>query len=83
MIQSNGTYTLGTFSTSDGALLGPQKVTVIAFDSGTFDRPAYDMPATQKSKSLVPEKYSSPGTSGLTFEVKPGDNEANFDLSSK
>ena len=80
-IQSDGTFTLGTFHESDGALIGRHKVAVIAYEAGTFDRPAYETP-NQKGKPLVPEKYMSPGTSGLTFEVKPGDNRPEFDLRS-
>jgi hypothetical protein len=81
-IQSDGTYALGINGKSDGAVIGPSKVAIVAYDSDSFDRPAYENP-NRKVKSLVPEKYVSPGTLGLTFEVKPGDNEANFDLSSK
>lgn len=33
-----------------------------------------------RSKSLIPERYNSGATSGLTYEVKSGRNEANFDL---
>ena len=34
-------------------------------------------------KSLIPSRYAEFGTSGLMFEVKPGDNTADFDLASK
>jgi hypothetical protein len=36
--------------------------------------------AAAQSKSLVPAKYSSPETSGLTFEVKEQPNTADFSL---
>jgi hypothetical protein len=81
-IQSDGTYTLGTFAKSDGALIGPHNVAVIAYEGGGENRPVYEHYG-QKSKPLVPEKYMAPGTSNLTFEVKPGDNQADFDLQSK
>jgi hypothetical protein len=41
------------------------------------------MTPNQKSKALVPEHYMSTTTSGLTFDVKPGNNQADFDLTSK
>jgi hypothetical protein len=80
-IQSDGSYTLGTYKQSDGALVGTHKVTVIANEESGDLRPVYQM-AGQKSKPLVPEKYMAVGTSGLTFDVKPGDNKADFDLKS-
>jgi hypothetical protein len=80
-IESDGTYALGTFGQSDGALLGPHKVAIVAYENGGEERPAYEL-RNQKMKPLVPEKYMSPGTSGLTFEVAPGDNQADFELKS-
>ncbi len=81
-IDSDGTFTLGTYHDSDGALIGAHKVAIVAFEAGEYDRPAYEL-RNQKSKSLVPERFMSVGTSDLTFEVKPGDNQADFDLTSK
>jgi hypothetical protein len=81
-IQSDGTFTLGTFSESDGALIGTHKVAVISYEAADDGRPAYEV-RTQISKPLVPERYMAVGTSGLTFEVKPGKNEANLDLKTR
>ena len=81
-IQPDGSYYLGTYSQSDGALIGTHRVVIIAYEGSGDVRPAYETPS-KKSKSLVPERYSAPGTSGLTFIVKPGDNQADFDLTSK
>jgi hypothetical protein len=81
-IQTDGTYTLGTYGSSDGALIGTHKVAIIAYDVSGPQRPAYEM-INQKSKPLVPQRYMSVGTSGLTFDVKPGENQADFDLNSR
>jgi hypothetical protein len=81
-IQSDGTYALGTFGDSDGALIGKHQVAIIAYEAADDGRPAYEM-RNSTSKSLVPEKYMAVGTSGLTFDVKPGENRADFDLPAK
>jgi hypothetical protein len=36
-----------------------------------------------KVKPLVPKRYMAAGSSKLTFEVKAGDNHAEFDLTSR
>jgi hypothetical protein len=81
-IQSDGTYSLGTQGRSDCAFLGVNKVAIISYDAAPIDGPPYMTP-NHKSTPLIPERYMSTATSKLTFEVKPGDNEANFDLSGK
>jgi hypothetical protein len=80
-IESDGTFTLGTYGKSDGALIGTHKVAIIAYEATSDERPPYEIRGPA-SKPLVPERYMSVGTSGLTFEVKPGDNRAEFDLRS-
>jgi hypothetical protein len=83
-IQSDGTFTLGTYGKRDGAVIGMHRVTVIAItpvpDAPKESRMLKENP---KAKPLVPSRYNSPGSSGLTFEVKPGDNHAEFDLTSR
>jgi hypothetical protein len=81
-IQPDGTYRLGTYGDSDGALVGTHSVAIIAYAAGGDERPAYEKPA-QASKPLVPERYLAPGTSGLRFEVKPAKNQADFNLESR
>jgi hypothetical protein len=80
VIQSDGTFTLGTHGKSDGAAIGMHKVAIIAYDAAGDGRPAYEV-RKPTSKSLVPERYAAVGTSKLTFEVKPGHNQAEFELS--
>jgi hypothetical protein len=81
VIQSDSTFTLGTYGKSDGAVIGTHKVAIIAYDAASDGRPAYEV-RKPTSKSLVPERYAAIGTSKLTFEVKPGNNQAEFDLRS-
>jgi hypothetical protein len=81
-IQSDGTFSLGTYSESDGALIGTHQVAVIAYEAANDGRPAYEIRA-ETSKALVPQRYMAVGTSGLSFEVKPGKNEANLDLKTR
>lgn len=84
-IRSDGTFTLGTYGKSDGALIGTHQVVVIAYEPAggrTGGRPDMTV-ANPKIKPLVPERYMAPGTSGLTYEVKPGRNEATIKLFSR
>ena len=77
-IDSDGTFTLRT-GDADGALLGTHKVGIVAFQGANPGRPDPTGPR-QPLKMLVPERYLAPGTSELTYEVKAGDNHAEFDL---
>jgi hypothetical protein len=84
-IQPDGTFTLGTLGESDGALIGTHQVAIIAYEPSrrAAGRPPDFTVASPKIKPLVPMKYMAPGTSGLVFEVKPGNNHAEFDLKSR
>ena len=73
----NGKFELGTFGSNDGALLGIHKVAVIANAP-----PKGAGPEAAPGKLLVPERYTNPETSGLTIEVKPGDNSPVLKLTS-
>ena len=92
-IQPDGTYTLTTFSTDDGALLGKHVVTIESMTSTGGEQPksfeqemarALDPtkrpPGQPVAKWLVPERYSNRNTSGLTAEVAPGKNTLDFNL---
>jgi hypothetical protein len=74
-IQADGTYAL------DGAQIGAHRVAIVAYEAGGDSRPAYESRAA--NKPLVPQKYMAVGTSELTFDVKPGDNQADFELKSR
>ena len=98
VIQSDGTYTVTTFTSDDGALLGRHRVAVHAtrVGGGTLVAPrnADEEAALARTPGgkvlvpgavewLVPEKYSAPDTSGLTADVQRGDNQIDFHLPSK
>ncbi len=75
-IQSDGTFVLGTYESADGAQVGTHSVTVspIPQDEG----------AGRRVRVAIPRKYSRAKSSGLTFEVKPGeDNNLELALSSE
>jgi hypothetical protein len=80
-IQSDGTFKLTTFSSSDGAVVGNHRVSVTAYQTPSNIDFEVDKP---RSQSLVPQYYGSPDSSGLTFEVKSGvTNRAKIELSSE
>jgi hypothetical protein len=76
-IKSDGTFELRTFSQNDGATIGVHKIAVVAHDA-----PANTGPESGSGKLLVPKRYTSPETSGLTIDVKPGDNSVELKLTS-
>lgn len=87
----NGSYSLTTHANSDGALPGKYKVSVSSREvdlskaeanakGGGSMRQDDVAKANKDAKKLTPAKYEIPETSGLTFEVKPSSNTADFDL---
>jgi len=78
----DGRFTLGTYSASDGAVLGKHRVSVTArkpVETNLND----PLAVPQYNPSLIPERYSDPATSGLVFEVTADGNEFHIELSSK
>jgi len=82
-IQSDGSYTLTTFNTGDGAVLGKHKVTVVARETADLKKMnelkggaiAYKLP-----KSLVAPKYTKVDTTPLTYTVEDGRNTIDIEL---
>jgi len=76
---AEGRFTLGTFSTNDGAVLGSHVVTIIARGEPRElgpDEIGSGLPGTKASGNpVIPLKYFAPETSGLTYEVKKGPNQ--------
>ena len=64
-IQPDGTFELHTFAQHDGALIGPHKVAVTAYDAS-----AGKGPESEYGKLLVPKRYTNYEISGLTIDVK-------------
>lgn len=80
-IQPDGTFRLSTYGNNDGAVLGMHKVAVSCFDSQRPDAPPPDPNAEPGlGKPLVPQKYLSADTSGLTAEVKSRNEPFEFQL---
>lgn len=82
-IQSDGSYVLSTYSDDDGAQPGLHKVTITAAAKGGSAEPNFDKDNVRPSirELPFPPRYSNPSASGLTFEVKAGeDNQADFNL---
>jgi len=84
LTDSNGRYTLGTFAAGDGALPGKYRISVIARGP---DRPpkagetGSGMPGEMMAGDpIIPIKYFTPDSSGLTAEVKRGGNRVDLEL---
>ena len=85
----NGEITeVTTYDTGDGAPVGSHRVAVTATaDAGAAIAPnPGDTKAPQgdymSGKSLIPAAYNNPDTSGLTAEIKSGENTVELKLSS-
>lgn len=84
-IDAEGRYTLGTYSTRDGAILGRFKVMITAFTqpSGGSGLPEDTLNGNTASVSLIPEIYGDLEHSGLTANIVKGKNTVDFDLEKK
>ena len=70
-VKSDGTFSWGTERPGDGARPGKYRVVVLP-------RAVGEKEASQGMVPAVDPKYSKPQTSGIDFEVKPGQNELNI-----
>jgi len=73
-IQADGSFQLSTFSLNDGAVPGAFKVKVACYDS---QNPKAAKAAGEQGlgKLLIPRKFTTFNTSGLTADVKESGNE--------
>lgn len=76
LTDENGAFVLSTYTRDDGAPVGAYKVVVVKTGRGYYD-------GENDEKTIIPVKYSKAATTPLTCEVRPGTNEARFDLTSK
>lgn len=81
-IQPDGSFTLSTYGNGDGAIVGPHKVLISATATDAGATPAADSNTEMRAaQSVIPTKYSSFSTSGLTADVAVGEaNEFVFEL---
>ena len=82
-LDSEGRFTLTTYREGDGAILGLNQIIVFAV---TEDDPNehFERPPSKPARSLIPERYGSQATSGLSHDVKAGEtNIVQLDLVSK
>lgn len=76
-IGKDGSYSLTTYKPGDGAVVGKYKVTIVAMEDMTGRLPEDRNPLPPP---IIPDKYSTLGTTDLTGEVNEGENTINFDL---
>jgi hypothetical protein len=78
-----------THDPNDGVPVGQAKIAVFATEAPASPAAAPSDPGQPiavdenymgGSKSLIPAKYNDPATSGLTWEIKKGDNTVTLDL---
>lgn len=76
VIDQNGTFYVTTYRDGDGAVVGENKIAVFV----PLDENA---PQQEMAKHRLPPKYASTASSGLAWNVKPGQvNEVHLELTS-
>ena len=76
-IQADGTYRLKTEGHGDGAILGKHAVIIAALEDMSKRLPEERTPLPAP---IIPAKYERTVTSGLTADVKAGENKIDFVL---
>jgi hypothetical protein len=90
---ASGKFTLRTYEPDDGAIPGEYRVAISKFDQPLpalpegydeerdYEPPDENAPPPPPAKSLIPERYSNPGTSGFVQTVEEGtENHFEFKL---
>ena len=70
-IQPDGSFELSTFSPGDGAVVGHNRVRITCYEGQEKANDLDDATRAELSlgRSLIPKRYTSYGSSGLTFDV--------------
>ena len=76
-LKSDGSYTLTTFKSGDGAVPGKYTVIIVAMEDMGNRLPEARSPLPPP---IIPDKYTSQVTTDLRAEVKPGANTIDFEL---
>jgi len=83
-IESDGSYTLTTYDTGDGAVLGQHIVTVESHGTGEDIKKLNVKPdgkiAYKLPKTTIPDKYNKPDRTPLKHTVEAGSNKIDIDL---
>ncbi len=70
-IQSDGSFTLTTFDEGQGATVGKNQVRVTCYERQDPNAPPAKLGEDVLGKLLIPQRYTSYDTSGLTIVVSP------------
>jgi len=76
-LEKDGSFKLTTFQKDDGAVPGKYLVAVQAFPAEGAGLPGAEFAGKAPP---IPQKYFSPGSSGLTVEIKAGENQLELSL---
>ena len=81
VIQSDGTFEMATRGEGKGVALGTCRVRIACYENGDPAKRSGPNPPNTLGRLLIPQKYTSFETSGLTVNVLPDANEpVVFDL---
>ena len=75
VIQPDGTFVMATRGEGEGAAVGTYRVRVGCYEGQDPANKAGPGQPTELGRSLIPERYTSFETSGLSVEVRSGANE--------
>ncbi len=70
VIQPDGTFVLWTYKEGDGAAIGKHKIRVTCYEGQKAPAPGEEKKERGLGANLIPVRYNSIDTSGLTAEVK-------------
>ena len=78
---ASGKFTLSTFESGDGAVLGKHTVAISESSEAPSAEGEEDYSLPDESAERFPAKYADPGTSGFTADVKEGEDlDFTFDM---